>query len=342
MVFHLGSLWRLNELGLLPSVSRISSVSGGSLTSAWLACSWDELTFDDAGVATNFREKVTEPILGLAKRTIDVPSGLLGMLMPFMSIHDAVAGAYARDLFGDRTLQDFPDESHAPRFILNATDVHNGVLWRFCKAYMADYLVGRENAPAVPVAKAVACSSAFPPFLSPALLPVDAERFAFEDSSPIGAPKRVALTDGGVYDNLGLETVWKNYTVILASDAGGPYPVKRKPKRDWIRHAARIMVVMNEEITSLRKHQLIDALEKGERIGAYWGLSSQQRNYGLDDAVDFPAAFAAELSRTPTRLAKLDERTRHGLVDWGYAIADTALRRHFMPGAPKPDALPFG
>jgi hypothetical protein len=30
MVFHLGSLWRLNEAGLLKKLSRISSVSGGS------------------------------------------------------------------------------------------------------------------------------------------------------------------------------------------------------------------------------------------------------------------------------------------------------------------------
>jgi NTE family protein len=34
MVFHLGALIRLNELGLLPRLKRVSSVSGGSITSA--------------------------------------------------------------------------------------------------------------------------------------------------------------------------------------------------------------------------------------------------------------------------------------------------------------------
>ena len=29
------------------------------------------------------------------------------------------------------------------------------------------------------------------------------------------------LTDGGVYDNLGLETAWKRYETILVSDGGG-------------------------------------------------------------------------------------------------------------------------
>ena len=32
MLFHVGALWRLNELGLLPRLDRVSSVSGGSIT----------------------------------------------------------------------------------------------------------------------------------------------------------------------------------------------------------------------------------------------------------------------------------------------------------------------
>ena len=32
MIFHLGALWRLYEAGLLRTVDRISSVSGGSIT----------------------------------------------------------------------------------------------------------------------------------------------------------------------------------------------------------------------------------------------------------------------------------------------------------------------
>src|SRR4030095_10893384 len=32
MLFHLGALWRLNEWGYLPKLTRISSVSGGSIT----------------------------------------------------------------------------------------------------------------------------------------------------------------------------------------------------------------------------------------------------------------------------------------------------------------------
>ena len=36
MLFHVGALWRLNELGYLPKLDRVSSVSGGSITAATL------------------------------------------------------------------------------------------------------------------------------------------------------------------------------------------------------------------------------------------------------------------------------------------------------------------
>ena len=40
MLFHLGALWRLNELGHLSRLARISSVSGGSITAGALAKNW--------------------------------------------------------------------------------------------------------------------------------------------------------------------------------------------------------------------------------------------------------------------------------------------------------------
>jgi NTE family protein len=42
MLYHVGALWRLNEVGLLTKAARISSVSGGSITAAWLARVWAE------------------------------------------------------------------------------------------------------------------------------------------------------------------------------------------------------------------------------------------------------------------------------------------------------------
>src|SRR3954453_20623225 len=71
MLFHAGALWRLNELGYLPKLDRISSVSGGSITAAMLGRRWARLRFDAGGVGQAFTAELVAPLRGLASRTID-------------------------------------------------------------------------------------------------------------------------------------------------------------------------------------------------------------------------------------------------------------------------------
>ena len=131
-------LWRLYEASLLNKLDRISSVSGGSLTSGFLGLKWRELSFDPAKLKSDFVPKFVEPLRELAGETIDADAIFLGLVLPGR-ISDRVAAAYDEHLFKGKTLQDLPDH---PRFIINATNVQSGVLWRFSKPYMRDYLVG--------------------------------------------------------------------------------------------------------------------------------------------------------------------------------------------------------
>src|SRR4051812_37768469 len=82
MLFHVGALWRLNELGYLGKLDRISSVSGGSITAGMLALRWEELGFGPDGVAEHFVARVVEPLRALASATIDRPSVIGGILSP--------------------------------------------------------------------------------------------------------------------------------------------------------------------------------------------------------------------------------------------------------------------
>jgi NTE family protein len=82
MLFHLGSLMRLNELGYLKKLDRVSSVSGGSITAATLAMNWHALAFDDNGVATAFEKQVAQPIRKLAGHTVDEGAILGGVFLP--------------------------------------------------------------------------------------------------------------------------------------------------------------------------------------------------------------------------------------------------------------------
>src|SRR5437588_675335 len=74
MLFHVGTLWRLNELGYLLNLKRISSVSGGSITAGVLGVAWKELQFGSTGVASNFDAKVVAPLRKLASLGIDASS----------------------------------------------------------------------------------------------------------------------------------------------------------------------------------------------------------------------------------------------------------------------------
>ncbi len=108
MLFHCGVLWRLNELGVLCKLARVSSVSGGSITAGVLGLAWRDLAFENDGVAKQLRPKVIDRLQALADQTLDVGTILSGSLLPGVSVGDRVEHAYRKHLFGDATLQDFP------------------------------------------------------------------------------------------------------------------------------------------------------------------------------------------------------------------------------------------
>jgi NTE family protein len=334
MVFHVGVLWRLYEAGLLRGLKRISSVSGGSITAGVLALRWPTLSFDPARLETDFVPEFVVPLRRLASETIDAEAVIIGGLLPG-SISDRIAAAYDEHLFRGATLQDLPDE---PRFVINATNVQSGVLWRFMKPAMRDYRVGEVKAPAVPLAKAVAASSAFPPVLSPCELRLDEDEFTPNSGEDLQRPPfttHLFLTDGGVYDNLGLETAWKRYQTILVSDAGGQLAPEEEPKSDWPRHAYRVLNLIDSQVRALRKRQVIDSFESGTRKGAYWGIRTNIIEYQLPDSLNCPFERTLELAETPTRLKRLDDILQERLINWGYAVCDAALRRHVETNIPR-------
>lgn len=338
MLFHVGSLWRLFELGLLKDAVRISSVSGGSITAGVLALAWNRI---DWASRASFVAAVADPVRRLASRTIDWPSVVIGMAIPG-AVSPMVERAYRRHLYGDATLQDLPD---TPRFVINATNVGNGRLWRFSKPYMGDWKTGRVLAPVVPLARAVAASSGFPPFLSPARLAINPEALI---DAELGAPKAhdVVLMDGGVYDNLGLETVWKNYRTLLVSDGGGSLAYQARPSRLWSLQAYRALGIIQDQVHALRVRQLIASFEQTAtaplgRDGAYFGIAE---TLGAGDPVGTlacPPARSKQLAATSTRLAKVDAEYQERLINWGYAICDARVRRFLLRDAPPPEDFPY-
>jgi NTE family protein len=339
MLFHVGALWRLNDLGYLSRLARISSVSGGSITAATLGLNWAGLVQGN-WTREAFQRALVTPIRRLAGETIDVKSVLLGVLLP-KTINQRLVKAYDRLLFGNASLQDLPD---SPRFTINATNVGSAVLWRFAKPYMRDYRVGEVKNPKVSLALAVAASSAFPPVLSPASLDVEPQAFtphSGTDLQQMPFTERVLLSDGGVYDNLGLEPIWKRYQTILVSDGGARLKPEPQPARNWVSHMQRILQIIDNQVRSLRKRQLIGAFKAKIRTGAYWGIGTNIGDYGLNDALPCPEQDSLSLSRVPTRLAAMEPVLQERLINWGYAVCDAAMRCYVEPDAPAPTGFPY-
>jgi NTE family protein len=340
MLFHLGVLWRLNEAGWLPRLDRVSSVSGGSITSGVLGLAWSELDFDERGVGAAFEDRVVAPVRELGRHGIDVRAVLSGLVTP-ETIAERVAAAYRRHLFGGSTLRDMPER---PRFIINATNVGTGALVLFERAQIADWRVGRVERPELDVAVAVACSCAFPPVLSPFRLRLADAEWITEPSCDLALPEHreeLILSDGGVYDNLGLETVWKRCRTVIVSDAGGQLAPDPRPARDWPLHFVRVLRVIDSQVRALRKGQTIESLRRGDRNGVYVGIRSHVADYHVDEPLPAPPERTIVLAEVPTRLDALDDLIQERLVNWGYAVCDAGLRRHLDPGAARPLGFPY-
>ncbi|HYP40268.1 MAG TPA: patatin-like phospholipase family protein [Chloroflexia bacterium] len=352
MLFHLGALWRLNELGYLAKLSRVSSVSGGSITSGVLAMAWDKLDFSEGGVldARQFNEEVVRPLRKLASKTIDIWS-VLGGLFLGGTVSTYVSAYYKRYVFDDFSLKDLPAPGSGPDFIFNASNLQSGVLWQFSRGFAGDYRVGWLRNPDVSVARAVAASSAFPPFLAPATFKFDPKTQPFKrgrnsDLNCKPYTTNVLLVDGGVYDNLGLETAWKYYDTVLVSDGGGKMPPMEKPWRDWVSQFLRVRDMTDNQVRALRKRQLIASYEADEqdamhRLGAFWGIRSKIANYEQPDALECPPEDTEKLAGVQTGLRRLTKTTQERLINWGYAICDTAMRKHVIDGPTPPPQFPY-
>jgi NTE family protein len=303
------------------------------------------LDFNASNISRAFVSALVDPIRLMARQTIDVGSVLGGLFNPFSSIHESIAAAYRKFLFGHKTLQDLPDPP-SPVFVLNATNVQTAALWRFTKEFMGDYRTGLIKAPALELAVAVGASSAFPPFLSPVPLDLSGQVFQPDNIADLQHPPfttNAVLSDGGVYDNLGLEPVFKHYQTVLVSDGGQKIAPEGKPARNWAQHSYRVLDLVDNQVRSLRKRLLIAAYLDGSRKGAYWGIRTNIRDYQLDDALNeqCPYARTLELAVVPTRLQAVPEDLQERLINWGYAVCDAALRKHVDSNIAKPAGFPF-
>lgn len=166
----------------------------------------------------------------------------------------------------------------------------------------------------------MAASSAFPPFLSPCHVDLSDETWTTVAGNVLtGAQWRgeISCSDGGVYDNLGLETAWKRCRTIVVSDAGGRLGAEPDPPSDWAQHSLRVAKVVDSQVRALRKRQVVDAYQGDRRDGAYLGIRSDVADYPVPDPMTADPRMTAGLAAIKTRLDDLDGRRQELLTTGG-------------------------
>lgn len=340
-LYHCGALIRLNELGFLPKLDRITSVSGGSITSARLAARWTKLDFDGNNVASNLDHEVIQPLRKFCQQTLDLRV-IFGGLVPFSkSGPERLIEAYDTQLLGGMTLDQLPQR---PDFIFKATNLQTGRSFRFSRKRLADYLLGEiTDTSKFKVALAVAASSAFPPVLSPVIIKVNQDDWSdMEGTEFFGQPDyslRLNLTDGGIYDNLGLESI-DAFGTILCSDAGKPFnhgptfgPLAPKQilraldiGMDQARARRTIALLANQEFT-------------GQKVG-YWGIDMGETLKPARDLIPRSPEVVREITGLRTRLNEFTATEQGRLINWGYACCDERMRSYVATDAAPPVGFP--
>lgn len=341
-LFHLGALRRLNELGILAKTRTIAAVSGGSIAAAQLATGvrWPASgTFPD----DLWTSSVAEPLRELTRhniRTWPILERLLNPLRWFAGppAIEALARRYQRDLTA-KPLSELPTQ---PNFVFCATDMAFGVNWIFTRDVMGDYAAGYivPHPGEWPVARAVAASSCFPPVFNPLRIHYLPSRF-HRGLFPPG-PERdrilsdLRLTDGGNYDNMGLEPVWKDHAVILVSDGGALFQREPDPRLLWKR-VSRYQEITDDQSRSLRKRWLIASFVTGIMEGAYWGIGSSRARYDSTDRIGYSKELASGvIARIRTDLDAFSNWEAAVLENHGYMLADKAVRSYLEPQLPRP------
>lgn len=234
IAFHLGCLRALDKVGLLDHVVMISAVSGGSVIAA-LYCS-HEGDFDtfEAEIRRNLSRGFFRPAIRVALTTLEgvkagvnfialvldrATAAVVKFVLRFVPWRSSGSGGWPyqslvrrqvsrttilrrafNEVFGGKSLGELRGDR--PRLFIIACELRAKAAFYYTSTMLHCWRYGSSASSELPIAHAVAASAAYP-----LALPALDETITFQRNGH-SSEHRVTLTDGGVYDNLGLAPFW--------------------------------------------------------------------------------------------------------------------------------------
>ena len=198
------------------------------------------------------------------------------------------------------------DLPQRPQLVITATELSAGRAFRFSREFIGSWDFGyAPTPPEMRVATAVAASAAAPPLVPALRLPTAG--LSLREPPPV-----LTLTDGGVYDNLGVEWFqgWSperrpeaavpvgDLVVVNASGA------LRREERQFLGLAAlnRMRKVQYAQTQATRVRWLVAEMESGRQEGLYFGIVADPRQYRMPSPSRTPIDPAWYTGALPSRL----------------------------------------
>lgn len=360
-LFHLGVIRRLAEEGWLTSVDVVSSVSGGSILAAFMLLRW-KAVIEQPDQAQAFESLVQEPFCRLVSQRNFIKEW--AMRLPTVPLRKLFDRSFTRTSLAAELFDEvfYPGGSWtslptSPYLVVNATTLESMRAWRFTRDGMGDSLIGHSPWDGQPMSLGgcVSASAAFPPVFPPMRIDAAGRTFSgpLYGETPLPKRKFVALTDGGVYDNLGVEALIKPTQLpgrkqaippaqfLIVSDAGAPTPrTSRQSGLPALSEALllyRSVEIAREQVSALRRRELMTAFldQNNQRNGLLLMLGGGAHK--LPDAIrkeyldrvesihQVPGELLRKLRAVRTHLDRFDENECRCLMYHGYTQTDCFL-----------------
>lgn len=323
-IFHLGVLCYLAESELFDKITSISSVSGASLCiGAILATNGNKWPSGD-----DFIRSVQPKVRKIILDSNIQKSALLRL--PFSPRYwrskvTLIAKMLEKKWGITGNLQDLP---RFPYWEINCTTFETGKNFRLRRDYMGDYKIGYVQNPELPISHMIAASAGFPALIGPYTLKTKGMRWTKDKwgkEGEVPVESSYTLWDGGVYDNLGLEALYKTgrglddkIDFLLVSNASASLGHQKRKGGVSVSNVLRLLNIATSQVDALRSRDVMTSVMlKGD---------------GMYIRIGNTAAYIAEGFGIPSEKAQ-------PLIDSCLSPKDAAMVRDYATtlSTPSPD-----
>jgi len=362
MFFHAGVLRALVRLGLKQQIAAISTVSGGSITGVLFS-----LRYQDIHSISDFDRLVLAPLVDLSRRKLGpklllhniarLPTRLLSILLELLGFPGRFVTSLDRYnstmlfiselddlLYGKALLSDLPA---SPELRINTTNLNNGTRWRFTKSDFGDYKTGYSyNIEQFKLSEAVAASAGYPLLFPPYKLRTGEYTFYFRNQAKNDltinhhVPQTVYLSDGGIYDNLGIHALKNQLSLtepcfLVISDASSSLSPLNMDY-GYLSACKRIVDILLEQVVSHDRQIITANFTNQIWRGIFFRLENSTSHYrqstelGAVDKIHIPVLglsddMVSQLRDISTSATVFTSKQLCSLVHHGETLTETLL-----------------